>query len=115
MKKFLSLISVVGVAFLASGSAAAYHGFSDVSTLELSSTSRSHPGDDPQPDKMTCTILAAWTSSGQSVPVEQVRLMAPANRKKVAVGLPCEPHGKSCGLAVDTITGEPLEAWVSGC
>lgn len=105
MKKIIARISVVSVAFLASASAAAYHGYSDVSTLE----------NDPQPVKMTCTILAAWTSSGQSVDVADVRLTTAADREAVTVGVPCNPNGTTCALAIHTITGAPLEAWVSGC
>lgn len=64
---------------------------------------------------MTCTILAAWTSGGASVPVGNVQLTGAANLKLVAVGRPCDTNAKSCGVGIDTITGAPVQAWVSGC
>ncbi len=69
----------------------------------------------PQPIKMTCTIIAAWDSSGNSVPTTQVSLTGSANLQFIAVGRPCGNNGNDCAPAIDSITGAPLQAHVSGC
>lgn len=103
--KIIQLVSFLGIAFLTSASVAAHHSVSRATT----------PATDPQPVKMTCTILAAWTSSGVSVDPAHVSLTGSANRKDRGGTLPCGNSGNDCAPAIDNITGAPLEARVSGC
>lgn len=103
--KIIPLVTFVGIAFLTSMSVAAHHGITRATTLEVS----------PRPVKMTCTILAAWTASGQMVNPSNAALTGPVDRKDMGDGRACDPHGTDCAPAINTITGAPLEARVTGC
>ena len=103
--KFLSFVAFLGVASLTSVSVAAHHGISHATVPETN----------PQPSKMTCTIIAAWTASGDRVDPSAVVLTGAANRKYNGIGNPCLNNGSDCAPAISATTGTPLEAQVSGC
>jgi hypothetical protein len=103
--KLVSLVTFLGVAFLTSASVAAHHGISNTTA----------PATNVQPEKMACTILDAWTASGERVDPSIVNLTGAANLKDMGIGVPCGNSGSDCAPAVNVTNGVPLYARVSGC